>query len=79
MGADGAIINELIFYFMTVKTGNQLTKVIDTDLHLEAVCSFAVRTHHHAGVVDEDVESGLSCRRTQWTGCGFNRLVCWDL
>lgn len=59
--------------------GNCLTEVIDADLHLKAVCSFAVRTRHHAGVVDEDVESGLSCRRTERTRCGFNRLVCRDL
>lgn len=52
--------------------------MVDADLHLKAVCSFAVWTHHHAGVVDEDVKSELSCRRTEWTCCGLKptSLVC---
>lgn len=39
------------------------THVIDTDLHLEAICCFPIRTHHHSGVVDEDVEFRLICRK----------------
>lgn len=62
-----------------LKGGDWLTEVIDTDLHLKAVCSLAVRTHHHASVVDEDVQPGLSCRTTERTGCGFNRPLCRDL
>lgn len=33
-----------------------LTQVIHSDMHLEAVAGFRVRTHHHAGVVDEYVK-----------------------
>lgn len=33
-----------------------LTQVIHADVHLEAVHCLGVRTHHHAGVVDENVK-----------------------
>lgn len=33
-----------------------LTEVIDSQVHLEAVCSLHVRTHHHSGVVNQDVQ-----------------------
>lgn len=33
-----------------------LTQVIDSDVHLEAIHGFCVGTHHHAGVVYEDMK-----------------------
>lgn len=36
-------------------------------MHLEAIDRFRVGTHHHAGVVDEDVKLVDLCRREKQT------------
>lgn len=52
--------------------------MIDTDLHLKAICSFPVRTNHYTSIVDEEVEFGLSCRRehSEVKLCGFKFASC---
>lgn len=50
------------YRFNSLQVSNNIalfTKVIDTDLHLKAICCFPVWTNHHTSVVDEDVEFGL--------------------
>lgn len=40
-----------------------LTQVVDSDVHLKAVCGLRVGAHHHPCIVDENVEVLFLCRK----------------
>lgn len=43
--------------------GRLLTQVVDSDVHLKAICRLRVGAHHHPCIVDENVEVLFLCRK----------------
>lgn len=42
-----------------------LTQVVDSYMHLKAVCRLGVGTHHHSRIVDQNVEMFFLCREQE--------------
>lgn len=45
-----------------------LTQVVDSNVHLKAICRLRVGTHHHSCIVDQNVEVLFLCgkRKQPW-------------